>query len=245
MKDEYLELKKYMEQSCKTTGVTGAGVSYLYGMRRLKQSVGMLNSRRVFSASYVRKYPEKFYALMRSAFLDATFVKGPSTVHKQLAELERCGWLFGVATQNMDCLHTIAGSKNVAEFQGSFADNICVDCENRIYDYNVWNQGSMPHCKKCGAPIMPVSLCTESSIRNAALKTAMEKATDMIAESDLVIIIGTTGFRSEEYMSRIRPNTRIVQINPTETRFDAVSDLNIREDAAKVLSAVAGQTEAR
>ncbi len=91
MKEEYSQLKAYMAQSNNTVAVTGAGISYLYGMRRLKQSVGRLNAGRIFSAPYVRKNPEKFYAVMKDAFLDATFVKGPSTVHKQLAELERQG----------------------------------------------------------------------------------------------------------------------------------------------------------
>lgn len=238
MKDEYLKLREYMEQSGKTVAVTGAGISYLYGMRRLKKRIGVRSSRQVFSASYVRQHPEKFYTLIRDTFLDATFVKGPSAVHKQLVELEREGRLFGIVTQNMDCLHTVAGSKNVAEFQGSFADNICIDCQSRGYDYNVWNQGHMPRCEKCGAPIMPTSFYTERNIRDAVLRTAMQKAIDMIAEADLVIIIGTTGFRSEEYMSRIRPSARIVQINPSETKFDASADLNIRADAAEVLDAV-------
>ncbi len=170
--------------------------------------------------------------------MDATFVKGPSAVHKQLAELEDGGRLFGVVTQNMDCLHTIAGSKNVAEFQGSFADNICIDCGERVHDYSIWNEGHMPRCKKCGAPIMPVSFCEESGIRCEILNAAMGKAVNMIAAADLVLIIGTTGFRSEEYMSRKRPNARIVQINPAATKFDTVSDLNIRSDAAEALSVI-------
>ncbi len=47
---EYSQLKDYMEQSNRTVAVTGAGISYLYGMRRLKQSVGRMNAGRIFSA---------------------------------------------------------------------------------------------------------------------------------------------------------------------------------------------------
>ena len=91
MTEEYRNLTEYIDQRNRTVAVTGAGISYLYGMRRLKQSVGMMNARRVFSASFIRKNPEKFYEIMKDAFLDATFIKGPSTVHKQLAELESQG----------------------------------------------------------------------------------------------------------------------------------------------------------
>ncbi|MCD8308615.1 MAG: NAD-dependent protein deacetylase [Clostridia bacterium] len=232
MKSEYRLLKEYIDNSNKTVAVTGAGISYLYGMRRLKQSVGMMNARRVFSADYVIKNPEKFYGIMKDAFLDATFIKGPSKVHRQLAELEKRGKLYGIVTQNMDCLHTIAGSKYVAEFQGSFGDNMCIGCKTHYYDYNIWNQGHMPRCVKCGSPIMP------SSFAGGNTGNAMAKAVDMIAQADLVIIIGTTGFRSEEYLSKMKKSTKLVQINPSATEFDGLADLNIKADAAEALDAV-------
>ncbi|MCD7860703.1 MAG: hypothetical protein LUG25_02180 [Oscillospiraceae bacterium] len=235
---EYSQLKDYMEQSNRTVAVTGEGISYLYGMRRLKQSVGRMNAGRIFSASYVRKEPEKFYVVMNDAFLDATFVKGPSTVHKQLAELERQGKLYGIVTQNLDCLHTVAGSQNVIEFQGSFRDNICIGCGNRCYDYRVWNQGHMPRCEKCGAPMMPTAFYRESGAGNDVSRENMRKAADLISQADMVLVIGTTGFRSEEYLSRMRAGTKLVQINPSVTQFDQIADLNIRADAAKALNTV-------
>lgn len=238
MRNEYAQLKEYMDQSRKTVAVTGAGISYLYGMRRLKQSVGRMNAGRIFSASYLRKNPERFYAIMKDAFLDATFVKGPGTVHKQLAELERQGRLCGIVTQNLDCLHTVAGSQNVIEFQGSFRDNICIDCGTRCFDYQVWNQGHMPRCEKCGAPLIPTAFNRESGAGSEVSRESMRKAADLISQADLVLVIGTTGFRSEEYLSRMRDETKLVQINPSETQFDRIADLNIRVDAAEALDAV-------
>ncbi len=238
MKSEYSQLKEYMDQSSKTVAVTGAGISYLYGVSRLKQSVGRLNAGRIFSASYVRKHPDEFYKVMKNAFLDATFVKGPSTVHKQLAEMEKQGRLYGIVTQNLDCLHTIAGSQNVVEFQGSFRDNICTECGERSFDYQVWNQGKTPLCEKCGAPLMPTGFCRESKVSEEVSRESMKKAADMISEADLVIVIGTTGFRRNEYLSRMKTGTKLVQINPSETQFDRIADLNIRADAAEALGAV-------
>ncbi|MCD8325869.1 MAG: hypothetical protein LUC90_04035 [Lachnospiraceae bacterium] len=238
MKSEYSQLKEYMDQSNKTVAVTGAGISYLYGVSKLKQSVGRLNAGRIFSASYVRKNPEEFYKVMKNAFLDATFAKGPRRVHEQLAELEKQGKLYGIVTQNLDCLHTIAGSQNVVEFQGSFRDNICTDCGSRYYDYQVWNEGHMPRCGKCGAPLMPAAFCRDFRSTADTSSDNMRKAADMISEADLVLIIGTTGFRSSEYLSRMKAGTKLVQINPSETQFDRMADLNIRADAAEVLDAV-------
>ncbi|MCD8324120.1 MAG: hypothetical protein LUC32_04095 [Clostridiales bacterium] len=238
MKEEFVRLKNDMDQSAKTVAVTGAGISYLYGMRRLKQSVGIMNARKVFSVSYIRKNPERFYEVMKDAFLDAIFIKGPSTVHKQLAKLEQEGKLYGIVTQNMDCLHTIAGSQNVVEFQGSFRDNICIGCGDRSFDYQVWNQGQAPRCEKCGEPLMPTGFYMDVGIRDSVSKENMRKAADMISEADLVLVIGTTGFRSDEYLSRMKKGTKLVQINPSETEFGRIADLNIRTTAAEALDAV-------
>ncbi|MCD7825227.1 MAG: hypothetical protein LUH14_04605 [Clostridiaceae bacterium] len=238
MKSEYMQLKEYMDHSEKAVAVTGAGISYLYGMRRLKQSVGRMNAGRIFSVSYVRKNPEKFYEVMKDAFLDATFAKGPSVVHKQLAELEKQGKIYGIVTQNLDCLHTIAGSENVVEFQGSFQDNICIGCGSRCYDYHVWNQGHMPLCEKCGAPLMPTAFCSAGRASADVSQESMRKAVGLISQADLVIVVGTTGFRSDEYLSRMKAGTKLVQINPSATEFDRIADLNIRADAAEAFDAV-------
>ncbi len=243
MNSDSIKLKEYMDQSKNTVVVTGAGISYLYGMRRLKQSVGMLNARRVFSSGYVRKHPDKFYGVMKDAFLDATFVKGPSKVHRQLAKLEEMGKIQGIVTQNMDCLHTLAGSKYVAEFQGSFQDNVCVECGDRTGDMSVWNHGKMPRCEKCGGALMPISFCMDAPEHDKAAKESMDQAVDMIADAELVIVIGTTGFRSEEYMCRLKAGAKIVQINPSPTSFDGVAALNIHEDAAKVLDDILTEQE--
>ena len=61
---------------------------------------------------------------LRKAFLNAMFENGPSIAHRKLEEYERRGLLQGVITTNIDCLHTLAGSRNVAEIQGSFGFNL-------------------------------------------------------------------------------------------------------------------------
>ncbi len=242
MDQEIKQLKEYMDNSKNTVAVTGSGISYLYGMSRLKQQTNRMDLMRKLSPGYVKKHPEEFYQMMKSAFLDATFEKGPGPVHYQLAELEKRGKLQGIATQNMDCLHTIAGSSNVVEFMGSFADNSCVDCGAEYHDYTVWNQGKAPRCPKCGAPLMPTNFDRNSKTYEADARDRMNRAADMISKADLVLIIGTTGFRSDEYLSRLNPATKLVQINPGSTVFDQMVNLNIRQDAEKVFNEILNES---
>ncbi len=232
-------LKDYMEASKNTVAVTGAGISYLYGMRRLKQNAGRSNLPRMLSAHYVNSHPDEVYAMFKDAFLDATFEKGPSPVHRQMAEMEQKGLLQGIVTQNLDHLHQLAGSQHVVPFMGDFADTVCIDCGARFHDINVWNQGEMPRCPECGGYLLPEFFShfgrgSEAGGRN----DWMEQAKDMIAEADLVLFIGTTGFHSDDYLSKLRSSTKLAQINPGSTVFDSMTDLNLRMDAETVFAQI-------
>ncbi|WP_197374902.1 NAD-dependent protein deacetylase [Mycolicibacterium baixiangningiae] len=52
----------------------------------------------------------------------------PNAGHRALAALERSGVVSGLITQNVDLLHTKAGSRNVVDLHGTYARVICVDC---------------------------------------------------------------------------------------------------------------------
>ena len=52
----------------------------------------------------------------------------PNAGHRALATLERAGVVAGVITQNVDLLHTKAGSRNVLNLHGSYAEVICLVC---------------------------------------------------------------------------------------------------------------------
>ena len=45
--------------------------------------------------------------------------------------LERAGVVTGVITQNVDLLHTKAGSRTVVNLHGTYAQVICLDCRLR------------------------------------------------------------------------------------------------------------------
>lgn len=52
----------------------------------------------------------------------------PNAGHRALAALERAGVVTGVITQNVDLLHSKAGSRRVIDLHGSYARVICLDC---------------------------------------------------------------------------------------------------------------------
>lgn len=52
----------------------------------------------------------------------------PNAGHRALARLERTGVVSGIITQNVDLLHTKAGSRNVINLHGTYAQVVCLDC---------------------------------------------------------------------------------------------------------------------
>ncbi|HZA10917.1 NAD-dependent protein deacetylase [Mycobacterium sp.] len=52
----------------------------------------------------------------------------PNAGHRALAALERAGVVCGVITQNVDLLHTKAGSRTVVNLHGTYAEVACLDC---------------------------------------------------------------------------------------------------------------------
>ncbi|TFD34496.1 NAD-dependent deacetylase [Cryobacterium sp. TMT1-19] len=52
----------------------------------------------------------------------------PNLGHRSLARLEQSGLISGVITQNVDGLHTRAGSRHVVDLHGSLDLVVCLDC---------------------------------------------------------------------------------------------------------------------
>ncbi|HUB57716.1 MAG TPA: NAD-dependent deacetylase [Mycobacterium sp.] len=52
----------------------------------------------------------------------------PNAGHRAVAALERDGVVSGVITQNVDLLHTKAGSRSVINLHGTYAQVICLSC---------------------------------------------------------------------------------------------------------------------
>ncbi len=61
--------------------------------------------------------------------MDATL---PNAGHRALAQLERAGVVTGLITQNVDLLHTKAGSHTVVNLHGTYAQVVCLDCGHTL-----------------------------------------------------------------------------------------------------------------
>lgn len=228
--DDITLLRHYLDTSSHTVVITGAGVSMGSGILDMEH----MNVTQVMQTSIealVRLHPERSYRLLRKSFLNAMFTTGPSITHRKIAELEKQGRVQGVITTNIDCLHHLAGSQNVAEIQGSYGINRCVACGLHDDDVQIWNRGRAPRCRDCGGVVVSFPVYT----RVGKSKEAFDQAGTWVAQADLVLVVGSKGMYGG-YLSHLNRAARIVQVNPKPTSFDADSVLTIRGEADEVFA---------
>ena len=136
MKTDIDALQRIIDQSDNIVFFGGAGVSTESGMPDFRSVDGLYHQKydyppeTILSHSFFETHTEAFFDFYRDKMLclDAK----PNAAHRKLAELEQAGKLRAVITQNIDGLHTLAGSKTVYELHGSVHRNYCRNCR-RFY----------------------------------------------------------------------------------------------------------------
>ncbi len=216
--DKIQRLSEYIDQSQRIVAITGAGISLSGGGVTYSQLSRTIRPGGFESKAFLESYVKTMHHYK------------PSYSHYALRDLEAEGKLIGIITTNEDCMHTIAGSKNVAEIQGSFQINRCSDCGRHYDGYEIWNRDELPKCESCGGTILPWELYSHIGLWDDGVR----KAQEWISKADLIIIIGTNGYYGGAYWGYRRSDAVIVQINPGRTAFDRVADLNIREECDDV-----------
>src|SRR3954464_4251076 len=111
--------------------LTGAGVSTDSGIPayrdeegRWKQSAPM--QFRDFTGSLLSR--QRYWARSMVGWQRMAKAK-PNDAHHALAQMERRGLLRLLITQNVDGLHSLAGSENVIDLHGRLDRVVCLDCK--------------------------------------------------------------------------------------------------------------------
>ena len=107
------QLQKIIDEGKSIVFFGGAGVSTESGIPDFRSSNGLYMQEyryppeQVVSHSFFVNHTEAFYDFYKNKmmFLDAK----PNAAHMKLAELEKCGKLKAVVTQNIDGLQQVAG----------------------------------------------------------------------------------------------------------------------------------------
>ena len=237
--DQVAQLKGLLDRARHIVFFGGAGVSTESGIPDFRSQDGLYNQsydwppETILSHSFFLRRPADFYRFYREKMIFDPAKIRPNRAHLALAQLEARGKMegCGVVTQNIDGLHTAAGSRVVYELHGSIHRNHCTRCGKFFPLSVIADSQGIPRCG-CGGIIKPDVVLYEEALDEQVLAGAVEA----LGQADLLIIGGTSmTVYPAAGLIRYFGGNRIVVINRDATSADGDSDLVIRQPIAEVL----------
>ena len=197
----------------------------------------------------------------------------PNAAHHAIAEMERCGYVSCVITQNVDNLHKAAGSQNVIDLHGVLQRIRCLDCDatdsrhtyqNRLQDCNPhWSATTraiapdgdarisvddfqsfdIPGCRNCGGVVKPDVVF----FGEAVPELRVTKANNFLRKADALMVVGSSLMVFSGYrFARIanEAGKPIAIVNRGTTRADDLATHKLTANCAELLSQAVGRLAA-
>lgn len=218
--------------------VTGAGVSAESGVPTFRGQDGLWREFRTEDLATPQAFARdpklvwEWYAWRRETIAPLR----PNAAHAALAALERSVPGFLLATQNVDGLHSVAGSQKLVELHGSLWRLRCAGCGRAAEDRRVPLPELPPRCV-CGALLRPDVTWFGEMLPARAVEQAVAAA----RSAEVVLVAGTS---SIVYPAAALPEMAraagafVVEINTEATPLTASADVSLRGPAAELLPAL-------
>lgn len=195
MEPERDKLAQLLRASRNILIFTGAGISTTSGIPDFRGPEGV----------WKRRQPVYYHDFMRSESAriehwdyklegwPAFRAARPNATHHAIVQLERAGKVAAVVTQNIDGLHTRAGTsrEKLVELHGT---NSLVECQScgELSDpephFEAFRRSRRPPLCHCGGFLKPATISFGQNLRNEDL----ERAETAAAGADLVVALGST-----------------------------------------------------
>jgi NAD-dependent deacetylase len=215
--------------------MTGAGVSTETGIPDFRGPQGVWNTQRpVMYQDFLANEEDRIlYWDQKLLAAEAIGPAQPGLVHRACVDLERAGKLEAIVTQNIDGLHTIAGSEGVIEVHGTGREAVCLDCRDRTPiepHLEAFSESRVPPRCGCGGLLKPATISFGQQLDPMTMYNAMSAAD----ACDLIIAMGTTLSvypAADIPLHAARRGIPYVIINQGETEHDALGFVTLRIDA--------------
>jgi NAD-dependent deacetylase len=188
-------LADYLRNAQQALIFTGAGISTGSGIADFRGPQGIWKRRQpVYYSDFMRSeaarvehwdYKLEAYESFRNA--------QPNATHRAIVDLERAGKLRAVVTQNIDGLHSLAGTSRdlLVELHGTNAEVECQTCGTRsdpAPHFEFFARTRKPPVCDCGGFLKPATISFGQNLAERELN----RATRAAMECDLVVALGST-----------------------------------------------------
>ncbi|MBN1338225.1 MAG: NAD-dependent deacylase [Bacteroidales bacterium] len=222
---------------------TGSGISVESGIPSFRGSDGIWSryDPKTLELGYFYENPLDSWRVIKEIFYSYFDDARANRAHEVLAEMEGCGMLKSVITQNIDNLHQQAGSKTVYEFHGNSQKLVCTSCR-QIYPVAEIDLSSLPPCcRRCDGLLKPDFIFFGEGIPADAYHNSLRDA----EKADVMLVIGTTGevmpAAQMPYIAK-QNGALILEVNTERSKLTAaITDIFLQGKASGVMDILGGK----
>lgn len=261
-------LASFLARTDSLAVLSGAGVSTASGIPDYRDRNGdWKHAQPIQYQDFVRNTHSRQRYWARSYVGWQCFSKArPNAAHYALADLEATGKVDTLITQNVDRLHSAAGSRRVIDLHGDLSKVRCLGCNKiharidyqqalkvanpdwnaRVFRYtpdgdaeladNSHHEYSVPACVECDGIVKPDVVMFGESVP----KDRVQEATTAIDRADALLVVGSSLMLFSGYrFARQAAEQRkpIAIVNHGQTRADEITSLKVEADCGRALSA--------
>ncbi|HZD10943.1 MAG TPA: NAD-dependent deacylase [Candidatus Binatia bacterium] len=238
------EARSILKDAEHLVALTGAGISTPSGIPDFRSPKSGLWERadpfQVASLYAFRQRPQDFYDWIHP-LAKLTLAAEPNAAHRALAYMEAHGPLRAVITQNIDMLHSRAGSQTIIEIHGHLRELTCLDCFEIVPSEAILRRfldtGEVPHCP-CGGVYKPNVILFGEQLPVRALSRSKREA----RACDVMLVVGSSlevAPAGDLPILAHESGARLIIVNLETTYADDIADVVIHDDVVNVLPLLA------
>lgn len=233
--------RELIGQARRIVALTGAGISTASGIPDFRSPESgyweHVDPMEVASIQGFRRNPQNFYDWVLP-LAERTHNAKPNPAHIALAEMEQNGFLNAVITQNIDMLHTKAGSRTIYEVHGHLRTASCIRCgepqNGEQLLANLLRTRRAPLCSGCGGAVKPDVILFGELLPFYILRDA-EAA---VESCDVLIVAGSSlevAPVNQMPMRAKQNGAKLIIVNFQPTYMDDIADCVIHDDVVTIL----------
>jgi NAD-dependent deacetylase len=242
--DAIASARAWIDDSKRTVVLTGAGISTDSGIQDFRGPQGLWTknpgAEKTATLQHYVADPEVRKRRWQGLLETSGRAREPNAGHRALVALEQRGKLHLLITQNVDGLHSAAGTSKdrLVEIHGSFREVVCLECEERAPMERALARVRAgeedPACRSCGGILKSATI----SFGQSLVQDDLVRSGDAAEQCDLMLAVGST--LSVYPINNVVPmakeaGARVVILNAEPTEMDRLADAVIRGSISEIL----------